>query len=128
MSNEIVGKLIPISFKANEMEEKGYNQNKMIIPCVQINKQFSDLTIITNRNELEIIYNEISKRTKDNLKEIFQHSYNTLIKMKQTELMNPNLSQPEWNFFADNVILFYLCRFILLNKEIPIIVGFDEDA
>ena len=117
--------ITPVKFKAEEFEEKGYNPNSIIIPALDANKKFNKLLVETTRKELEIILNELNKRTREQLTEYFKDSYNKILSVSQETLIETPRTEPIWIQWKDHLLVFYICRFLLLQKEVPIVI-FDK--
>jgi len=116
----------PIDFKADEMEERNYNPNHLLLTVHDIHKKFEKIIVGTTRDTMKIIYEELSKRTRDQLMELTRSSFCNVMETNPDELLSLPQTDPKWIIFKDNVMIFYICRFMLLDKPIPVVVIDDS--
>lgn len=116
----------PIDFKADEMEERNYNPNNLLLTVHDIHKKFEKIIVGTTRDTMKIIYEELSKRTRDQLMELTRSSFCNVMETNPDELLSLPQTDSKWIIFKDNVMIFYICRFMLLDKPIPVVVIDDS--
>jgi hypothetical protein len=115
-----------VKVSANEMEAKGYDPNNIFLPASGVNKKFDKIVVTTSRDQLELLKTELQKRSKDQLVKYFKETYNEIVMKSQEELIETKPEDSIWLNWKDAVLIFYICRFLLLNKEIQMILPSEK--
>lgn len=92
-----------------------------VLVCESIHPKLKDYMIMTTHKEV-IDHIELAKQeTIPVLKKIFVESLMNLVKYSEEELNAEYESKSQkWQDFADDVLIFYATRLILMKKHIPI--------
>ncbi len=94
---------------------------KIVIPCDQIDNKFAGIHITTDKSLINKILETWSSRTTDEVKHIFKYAYRGLTMYTEEEFNeHKNKQDQQFTDWCNDVFIFYVLRLILLNKPIPI--------
>ena len=110
------------NFSINELEQNGCNPDQMIVPAIQMSKKYEQILIETTKDQLERIRFEYTSKSVEDQKKYFKETFDNLNEVSLEILMKTPRTDSLWINWKEQLLIFYLCRYLLLKKEVPILV------
>jgi len=91
------------------------------LSCAQIHERFKEYAVKTTHTEMKAIIELAMRQAREEQMFIFRSIFRALVKYTDEELnTHYNNKDKEWQDWCNDVALFYVYRFVLLHKLIPI--------
>jgi hypothetical protein len=78
---------------------------------------FKDVIVQTTKKEIDVLINRAYTRGKDKCIDIFKSIWNNIKNVDVDKIYHEG--GINWNNFMNDIVLFYVYRFIVLNKPMP---------
>ena len=109
-------------FSMNELEQYGCDPNSLIVPASQMSKKYEMILVETNREQMEEIRHEYTSKSMEEQKKYFKESFDRLNEVSLETLIDTKRIGEIWDTWKKQLLIFYICRYLLLKKELPILV------